>query len=377
MWSSQAYLSKGREKKIPETVLNEAIKQIETIHNAQYNLPAILSLNHLAIRTEVNYNFLRAVIRRNNKNFYSKFSIKKRSGGRRFINIPTPQLMKTQKWINTHILINVRTHSASHAFSPQSSIYKCAIRHCGAKWLIKMDVTNFFESISEIQIYRLFHRLGYSKLISFELARICTLGVSDYNNRKNYPAWQIKKNNIEIPEYSNKVLGYLPQGAPTSPMLSNLVMLDLDEQITQCAKQYNLLYTRYSDDLTFSTKNKDFSRKQASKLIAEISEILTAKGLKPQYRKTAVIPPSSRKIVLGLQVDGDFPRLRKEFKDKLRQHFYFIKKYGLNKHFQKRSFDSISGFKNHLRGLIDYANMVEPEYAEKMMQKFNAIDWPI
>jgi len=77
-----------------------------------------------------------------------------------------------------------------------------------------------------------------------------------------------------------------------------------------------------------------------------------------------------------LNVDGSAPRLQKEFKDRIRQHLYFLKKVGPVDHILARGFDSIWGFKSHLRGMIDYAKMIEPQYAEKMLEEFNSIEWP-
>lgn len=177
-----------------------------------------------------------------------------------------------------------------------------------------MDITGFFESVSEIQAFRVFKSLGYQPLVAFELARICTVSVGSLSPRRFLSAWRSKRDNEKIPSYTSDILGYLPQGAPTSPMLSNLVMREVDAEIQKISKKFGLTYTRYSDDLTFSTRG-DFSRNKARGFISEVSKILALDGFRPQHKKTSVIPPGSRKIVLGLQVDGDTPRLRREFKD--------------------------------------------------------------
>lgn len=377
MWSSQRYISEGRRRGSPDEVLNAAVEQIEQVTDAGLGLPALLSLNHLALRTSVPHKFLRGVVRRADINAYRKFSIRKRSGGRRFLHVPSPYLGTVQRWIHEHILKTVGVHSCSHAFRPKSSIYKCANKHSGAQWLIKMDITGFFESISEIQVCRVFKSLGYQPLVAFELARIATISPGMLGPRKHNRAWRINKRNKSIPAYSADVLGYLPQGAPTSPLLSNLVMREIDKDIQQAAKLVGLTFTRYSDDLTFSRRDKNFSRKHAREFINTVGKILSASGFRPQHRKTVVIPPGSRKIVLGLQVDGDTPRLRKEFKDLLRQHIYYLKKFGPIEHANVRKFESVWGMKCHIRGLIDYANMVEPEYAGALLERFDALDWPV
>ena len=377
MWSPQSYKKQGLSQGYSEELLERAIFQSEMLLNSQYNLPSILSLSHLATRTGVNYKKLRDFVNRNNFEAYKKFSIRKRSGGRRFIHFPQPDLMFVQRWINEFILKPIQVHPASCAFSTGSSIYKCASNHCGAKWLIKLDIKDFFESVSEIQVFRLFKELGYQPLVAFEMARLCTAPTSWLSPRTDYKQWRVWDKNEIIQDYNKRLLGYLPQGAATSPLISNLVMRDCDKELSAIANKYKLTYTRYSDDLSFSTRTKDFSRTSARNMIFEVYKVLSNAGYRPQYRKSKVIPPNSRKIVLGLNVDGELPRLQKEYKDKIRQHLYYLEKLGVREHVTNRKFDSIWGFKCHLKGLIDYANMIEVDYAKECLEKFNKIDWPI
>ena len=90
-----------------------------------------------------------------------------------------------------------------------------------------------------------------------------------------------------------------------------------------------------------------------------------------------MIPPGSRKLVLGLQVEGDVPRLTRKFKDRLRQHLYYLEKFGAVEHAKTRKFETIWGMKAHIRGLIDFANMVEPDCAAWLLKRFEMIDWPV
>src|SRR5699024_11048139 len=140
-------------------------------------------------------------------------------------------------------------------------------------------------------------------------------------------------------------------------MLANLAMRDIDEELQHLADSLNLVYTRYSDDIIFSTKGK-FSRAEASTVIKQASFILKRRGLFPNRAKTAVIHPGARKIVLGLLVDQEHPRLSRKFRDRLRQHLYYLETKGITAHLEARGFDSAGGLYRHLRGLIDYANMV-------------------
>jgi RNA-directed DNA polymerase len=158
-------------------------------------------------------------------------------------------------------------------------------------------------------------------------------------------------------------------------MLSNLIMRSLDESITALAAQAQVTYTRYSDDITFSTTG-DFDRIRAAKLVAQVATALRSKGLYLNRKKTVVVPPGARKIVLGLLVDGSDPRLSSEFKNRLRQHLYFLEARGPIEHAKARGFETITGMYRHIKGLIDYANMVEPQYAAELRRRLNGVAWP-
>ncbi len=140
MWSPHQYRSEAKEKGLEDNTIEAAIEQIEAVELGELKLPALLSLNHLATRAKVPYLFLRRVVQRSEPDSYRNFSIRKQSGGRRFIHVPSPSLSHVQKWINKFILQPVPVHSCSFAFAPGGSIVSCATRHCGAQWLIKMDI---------------------------------------------------------------------------------------------------------------------------------------------------------------------------------------------------------------------------------------------
>ena len=100
-------------------------------------------------------------------------------------------------------------------------------------------------------------------------------------------------------------------------------------------------------------------------------------GLAPNRAKTQIVPPGARKIVLGLLVDGESPRLCREFKSKLRMHLYYLNHsmIGPGGHAESRGFDSIIGLRAHVLGLIAHARLVEPDYGEARLGEFNNIAW--
>ena len=374
MWSPQHYIEQGTAKGIAPEVLKNSVAQIEQVLEKLGNIPAILSLNHLARRTEVPYLHLRVVTMRLS-NPYRHFTIRKRSGGRRTISVPRPDIMQVQRWLTAHVLNPQPVHRCSYAFKPGSSIVGCAARHTGARWLVKMDIAGFFGSISEIQVFRVFRQIGYQPLVAFELARLTTcVTLSPW--RYEMPRWQNRGRHKIIAVYQDGRIGHLPQGAPTSPMLSNLVMRDVDAEIEAAANAAGLAYTRYSDDMIFSTRG-DFSRARAVKFIEEVSAFIRRAGLYPQKRKTVIVPPGARKVVLGLVVDGATPRLPREFRDSLRQHLHYLEKFGPAEHMKRREFETIQGMRHHIRGLIDFARMVDSPYAEAMLRRFEGVEWPV
>ena len=133
--------------------------------------------------------------------------------------------------------------------------------------------------------------------------------------------------------------------------------------------------TRYSDDMAFSTSLSSFNRRTAVTFVTKIFDIMRRTGLRPHTSKTVIAPPGARKVVLGLLVDRDTPRLRHEFRSGLKQHFYFMEKFGAVAHALKRNFDSVWGLRNHLRGLLSYAKEIEPEFGEQWLSRFHQIDW--
>jgi RNA-directed DNA polymerase len=289
------------------------------------------------------------------------------------ISVPGPQLKKVQSWVAQHVLNKVEPHAASHAFSPGSSIAACAREHAGARWLVKMDIADFFGSVTEIQVYHVFRKLGYGELVSFELARLCTM-VPFASAKHSMKSWQVRFRRQRIAVYAEPLIGRLPQGAPTSPMLANLVMRDADEKLQALAHSQGLVYTRYSDDITFSTQGT-FSRSQAMAVVKNAAAILKRKGLYPNRAKTTVVHPGARRVVLGLLVDGDQPRLSRTFRSRLRQHLYYLETRGILAHVEARGFDSAGGLYRHLRGLIDYANMVDQLYAQEQLFRLQALPW--
>lgn len=361
-------------------IVKSAVAAGKAVIAVHPDLTPVFTLRHLAHLTDAPYGILRNVVARKidpYRSFRIVKSVAENIGENyRLISVPDNFLLRVQRWLAANILVYGRPHSASAAYTPGSDIKLTASLHCGARWLVKLDIKRFFESITEISAYRVFHELGYQPLVAFELSRICT------RQRKSPPTnWKPWRSYTDkwptIPAYWSGQMGYLPQGAPTSPMIANLAVKSLDSAIAAISEQYGLVYTRYADDLSLSTKRESFARTDASRLIGEIYEVMGAHGFSPNLTKARVLPPGSRKIVLGLLVNGMTPRLTREFRARLRMHLYYLESMGPVSHQLRREFVSVRALRNHIEGLVNFAHHIDPKFAASCRAKLVHVQWPL
>ncbi|MEO5328226.1 MAG: reverse transcriptase family protein [Magnetococcus sp. THC-1_WYH] len=262
---------------------------------------------------------------------------------------------------------------AATAYVPGSSHIDNAKRHSGADCVLKLDITNFFETISERQVYHVFHGLGYRPLVAFHFSRLCTRVLNPkHDNRSPKVKWAGKKKRwqtgVNRKNNNYHVVGHLPQGAPTSPMLANLVCSGLDLELQQIADSINLMYTRYADDMTFS--GNFTTNEQIGQFIRQISAVIGKFGFSINQQKTSLSRTGGRKIVTGLSVEGDVLRLPRVYKDAIRQELYFIKKYGLPEHLKRVGYANHLTYLMRLNGRIQYWSSIEPDNATPSVEKF-------
>jgi RNA-directed DNA polymerase len=269
------------------------------------------------------------------------------------------------------------SHPCSYAYSKDCSHVKCASIHAGCEWLIKIDIRQFFESINEIQVFRIFRACGYEPLVAFELARLTTR-LSRRKNPLERMRWMAESHywlKYMIATYRSDS-GHLPQGAPTSPMLANLVMRRFDAIAANIATDFGTVYTRYSDDLAFSSGDHSFGRKAANELIRRIYGLLQSFGMQPKVAKTNIAPPGARRVVLGLTVNDCRPRLTRTMKRRIECHVHYIEKLGYIVHAREREFASALGCFNYIQGLVSYAYQVDKEFGDTMRQRLSTVAPP-
>ncbi len=230
-------------------------------------LPVIFELNHLAELVGIKTSLLASLVNRSSS-FYRDFEIPKRKGGVRVISTPSPSLLLIQRWISNNILQKIPTHSSVHGFVRGRSIVTNAQQHCGQECLLKMDIADFFPSISIRRVIEIFKRCGYPNNVSYYLASICCLR------------------------------GSLPQGAATSPLLSNIVFKRIDRRLCGLSSKWKITYTRYADDLAFSGMYIPL------KFSSYVSNVIEEEGFKVNPKKTILIRNKGKKIVTGISVSG-------------------------------------------------------------------------
>lgn len=337
-------------------------------------VPTVFSLMHLARLSRTRWSDLRDVVQRK-REFYSTFTIAKRSGGSRLICAPHSNLRRVQSWIHKNILCSpgaqALLHPAASAYKPEASILKNANAHVGAAWMVKLDIKDFFESISERQVYYAFRQLAYPALLSFELARLCTRCIPPRRDglpraREHLARWVNWVEEREAGPYGFEAqVGHLPQGAPTSAMLANLVARDLDVCIEAVAKEYGATYTRYADDMVLSFT--EGSKETCASAFVKVAAIVRRHGFRVNRRKSRVIGPGGRKVVTGLVVNDLKARLPKLVKREIETAIYHIGKHGLLSHMERRKSKRPLGYLNHLVGKILYCHSIEPAFGSKAM----------
>jgi RNA-directed DNA polymerase len=288
-------------------------------------VPVIYNTWHLARWVGYRKNFLkRATLF--TPYFYRDFEVLKKNGKKRNISEPLPSLKEIQVWILNSILYKIEVSKFAKAYVPKSSIKKNLIFHKGQPQVLTIDIENFFPSIKLASVQEIFRSLGYSALISNLLAKLCCRD------------------------------GSLPQGAPTSPHLSNLFLKTTDNIIFEFCKERNIKFTRYADDMTFSGSFN------ADELIAFVSSELGKLKLKVNDDKTKLMTPNMRQTVTGVVVN-EKPQVSFYKRNKLRQEIYYIKKFGLQDHMQRKQIKK-AHYIEHLLGKVNFILSINSDDTE-------------
>ena len=274
---------------------------------------------------------------------YTDFTIKKKSGADRSIHAPVAGLKSLQKTLSFVLQCVFEPHKAAMGFVRERSIVDNARLHQGARYVYNIDLKDFFPSIDQARVW------ACLQLMPFNLTEAATLAC-EYKplNDPLFPITENRKRsrrdiaNIiaslcctemdvervgEDGEWIQVKRNVLPQGAPTSPVITNIVCQKLDYLLTGVGKRFGLTYSRYADDITLSSMHNVYQTD--GDFIKELQRIVTQQGFHIKESKTRLQKDGYRKEVTGLIV-SDSVNVQKRYIKELRQWIYYWERYGYN-----------------------------------------------
>jgi RNA-directed DNA polymerase len=287
---------------------------------------------------------------------YVRFTVPKKSGGVRELSAPHRDLAAAQRWIFQNILQLLPTHPAAHGFVRGRSIRTNASPHVGRRILVNADMKDFFPTITFHRVRGALQQLGYSPAAATVLGLLCT------------------ESPRRTVEYAGKIFHVaigpraLPQGACTSPALSNLVARRLDSRLSGIAAKLGWHYTRYADDLSFSADATADPEKTTGYLLARIRHITADEGFLINEAKTRVLKQSSAMAVTGVVVNRR-PGVRRREVRRLRAILHNAGKHGLAA--QNRDHDP--HFEARIRGQIAFVRMINPDQCRPLLAALDAL----
>lgn len=251
---------------------------------------------------------------------YHSVKIPKRKGGHRTLDVPDGLLKKVQRNLLHHVLKDFSPSQAAMAYRCNTSAVSNAAVHTGRRLVLNLDIHDFFKNITfPMVLHGAFPGKYFPTPVGTMLTCLCCL-------RER-----------------------LPQGAPTSPAISNLVMKPFDEYMLDWCGRREIAYSRYSDDMTFSG---DFD---AGEALRKTESFLRAYGLELNHEKTRLCAGGFRQSVTGIVVNEKM-QLPREYRRKLRQEIHYCRIYGAKDHLKRKKDREDIGVREYLLSLIGKVN---------------------
>ncbi|WP_253684631.1 TIR domain-containing anti-phage reverse transcriptase [Edwardsiella tarda] len=292
------------------------------------------------------------------KDNYKSFKITKKNGGVRIIDAPCGSLSILQEKLKPIIEYFYRPKKSAHGFIKNKSILTNAEKHIKKKYVINIDLEDYFGSVTFARVYGIFKSkpFNFSHSAASILAQLCTKD------------------------------GKLPQGACTSPVLANLASASLDKHLTQLAQKKQITYTRYADDITFSFKQKQVrdiiikNKENDFELSKTIVDIVERNGFKINFNKFRVQKKSERQKVTGLvvnkkvNIERSYLRVTRSMIHKWRTNrSESASLFSIQKGYTSKNKDEeISIFRNHIYGRLSFIRMIRgndfPAYLKLMAE---------
>lgn len=285
---------------------------------------------------------------------YVNFQVPKKTGGLRQISAPMPRLKAAQHWVLRNVLEKVETHDRAHGFRAGRSIVTNALPHVGAETVVNLDLQDFFPSVGYRRVKGLFRALGYSEAAATIFGLLCTQPSTD---------------EVELDGRRYFVAGgerHLPQGAPTSPAVTNILCRRLDRRLLKVSEELGFNYTRYADDLSFSASGE--SLRHLRSLLERVKSVVEHEGFRVHPDKTRVLRRSRQQEVTGVVVNSRPNVSRRELK-RFRATLYQIEKDGPAGKRWGRSPDVIAS----LHGYANFVYMVNPGKGAELQRRVRTV----
>lgn len=277
-----------------------------------------------------------------------------KADGLRLLEIPKPRLREIQRHLLRHLVSGIPPHPAAHGFRPGRGAVTFAAPHAGHRMVLRIDLADSFAHVGGARVRAIFRTVGSSPAVAATLADLCTTATASAGLR-----------GIE-PIHAARLRGrHLPQGAPTSPALSNLALRTVDRRITGLAARYDLTYTRYADDIALSGDDVPLST-----TLQVVRRIVTDEGFAIRPDKVRVMPEHQRQRLTGLVVN-EHPQVSRREYDALRALLHNAAGTGATA--QNRS--GTKDFRTKVMGRIRWVSTGSPRRLAVLSALAGAIDW--
>lgn len=277
---------------------------------------------------------------------YHRFTIPKRNGGKRIISSPKSRLRLAQSWLLRAVLTPLELDEAAMAFRPGRSIVDNAALHQNRAIVIRLDLKDFFPGINFKRVKGLFESFGYNEGISTILALLATEAprlTATLDGQKRY---------VSIGERQ------LPQGACTSPALTNILCRRLDRRLSGLAKRFGFIYSRYADDCVFSHPEPEAN---LGKFLSLVQKVIEDEGFVVNEDKTRIMRQQQRQTVTGLVVN-EKPHLSRRDLRRFRAFLHHCETEGIPAMSEKLGKNALT----YARGYLSFIQMVSPERADQL-----------
>lgn len=289
---------------------------------------------------------------------YHRWTVPKRDGGTRLISSPKPDLKRAQRWIARQITEHLPVHGAAHGFLSGRSTRTNAEVHAGAALVVKLDLRDFYPSVTLPRVRGLFRKAGYTEQVAAVLALLCTEAPREELELRG------KLYHVATGPRS------LPQGAPTSPSITNTLCLRLDARLAGLARKQGFSYTRYADDLTFSWHDRT-GDPPLGKLLFALGVIVSDEGFTINDKKTRVMRAGARQKITGLVVNaaGEGVAAARVPRRTVRQLRAAI-------HNREQGRAGKGEDLEQLRGLAAYIHMTDPRRGRELLERIARLEAP-